>query len=189
MSTCLIAIDPQYDYLPGGSLEIPGAENVIRNLAAQAHIADLVIVTRDWHPENHFSFTNDPEYKDGSWPAHCVQNTKGARIFPALRRKAAYVISKGTNKNPPDDYSAFTGKTLRPVERLDEILARHKPEQIWIGGFVLEICVQHTAFDANILSSEWTVSVLRPCTATMGLEDADKILDHFERVGIQVLNP
>jgi nicotinamidase/pyrazinamidase len=36
------------------------------------------IYTRDWHPADHASFSNEPKYHDGSWPPHAVQGTPGA---------------------------------------------------------------------------------------------------------------
>ena len=46
---------------------------------------DLVVATRDWHPPDHGSFTE----QGGIWPVHCVQDTDGAELHPALDRRAS----------------------------------------------------------------------------------------------------
>ena len=43
---------------------------------------DLVVATRDWHPPDHGSFTE----QGGIWPVHCVQDTDGAQLHPDLDR-------------------------------------------------------------------------------------------------------
>src|ERR1700747_150688 len=105
MTFALFMCDPTYDYLPGGVFDAYGSAQVVTNLAKAAMEADLVIAVRDWHPDNHFSFSDQPLFQDMSWPVHGVQGTKGAKIFPALRKQCDYILSKGTNRNPPDDYS------------------------------------------------------------------------------------
>lgn len=186
-TTTVIALDCQYDYLPGGSIDAFGSANALNNLAQVAATADLVVVTRDWHPENHFSFVDEPEFTDQSWPPHCVQGTKGAKIFPALRKRADFVVSKGLQRNPPDDYSAFVGKTLRPVELLPNLLAANLTDIVIIGGFLLEIGVKFTAHDANVLG--WWDKVIVPldCTATMQSDKKFEIANPLKRVGIEVV--
>jgi nicotinamidase/pyrazinamidase len=148
MSRALIVCNAQYDYLEGGPMEVPGAREVLFPIIMEAAFSDLVIATRDFHPANHFSFSEKPRYEDGSWPAHCVQGTRGARIFPGLRKYVDYNISMGVTPHPPDVYSAFAGKALRPVETLRDILSRSPIEEVWVCGLVYEIFVKFTALDS-----------------------------------------
>ena len=185
-NTCLIAVDVQYDFLPGGPLGIFGGDRILRPLAQLAHQCSLVIASRDWHPADHFTFSEDPQFTDGSWPPHCVQGTKGAQIFPSIRKLANFTISKGTNKNPPDAYSAFVGRTLRPVTTLQEILERSPIETIIVGGLALDYCVKYTALDANALGYQTIVPL--DCTAPISEEGKDDTLKAFARAGVQVVD-
>ena len=63
---------------------------------------DLVVATRDWHPSDHGSFTE----QGGIWPVHCVAGTPGAGgtysggIFPDRRGDSA-------SSAAPDDYQGL----------------------------------------------------------------------------------
>ena len=155
-NTACICVDVQYDRLTG-PLAVYDGESILRPLTEIARECPLVIASRDWHPADHFTFSEEPEYRDGSWPPHCVQGTKGARLYPSIRKLANFVVSKGMNKNPPDAYSAFVGRTLRPINSLLEILGRSPIETIIVGGLDLDVCVKYTALDANALGYQTIV--------------------------------
>lgn len=182
---CLIVVDIQRDFLPGGALSAPDGDRVLLPLANLARQADLVIASRDWHPNNHFSFSDDPLYQDGSWPPHCVQKTRGAQLHPSIRKYADYVISKGMNRNE-EAYSAFQGKTLRPVRTLEEILRASPIEIVVVGGLVLDYCVRYTALDASALGFKTVV----PLDTSVGLtvDGTQAALQSFVRAGIEVVD-
>lgn len=179
----LLAVDVQYDFLPGGALGVLDGDQVLHPLALLARGADLIVTSRDWHPDNHFSFSDDPTYEDGSWPPHCIQKTRGARIHPSINKWANFVISKGMNRNPPDAYSAFAGKTLRPVSSLEEILQRSPITTVVVGGLALDYCVKFTALDANALGYQTVV----PLDATRPVGDPGPTFETLERAGVNVV--
>lgn len=187
-----IIVDVQYDFLPGGALGVHDGDAILiplRNYAAQSK---LCIASRDWHPENHFSFSENPRYEDGSWPPHCVQGTRGAKLHPSVRKYADYTISKGMKPNE-EAYSAFAGKTLRPVQTLEEILEMHTmhhvdmmfDETILVTGLALDYCVAHTAFDANAIGYRTIV----PLDATRGVDPqtSQVAIDKMRNAGIEVV--
>lgn len=182
----LIVVDVQHDFLPGGSLAVPNGDQVLGPIAQLAREAELVVASRDWHPAHHFSFSNRPAYQDGSWPKHCVQKTKGAAIHTSVRRYADYTISKGTQAGPPDQYSAFAGKTLRPVESLEEILARYPISTVVVAGLALDYCVQFTAFDAVAAGFRTIV----PLDATRGVAQvsSDEATTRLINAGVEVID-
>lgn len=186
MSVALIAVDVQYDFLPGGSLGAPNGDRIIHPIILASRDATLFIASRDWHPANHFSFSDDPLYIDGSWPPHCVQGTKGARIYPSIRRRANFVISKGMSVNGPDQYSAFAGKTLRPVQSLEQILDRSPITTVIVTGLILEFCVGFTALDANALGYRTVV----PLNTTTHISDdaRNAMLDKLTTAGVEVVS-
>lgn len=178
-------VDVQYDFLPGGALPVPNGEEIIHPLTQYAATADLVIASRDWHPEDHFSFSDNPSWEDGSWPPHCVQGTKGAKIYTSVRRYANFVVSKATSKTPPDAYSAFAGRTLRPSATLEEILQRAPITAVVVGGLAFEYCVAHTAFDAAALKYRTII----PMNATRAIDPAaiPAMTERLERAGVEVV--
>src|SRR5690348_4137732 len=92
----LLLIDVQRDFCPGGALAIPDGDAVVpvlnRWIAAAMRRGIPIFATRDWHPRDHLSFRG----RGGPWPAHCVQDTPGARFHPALQLPASVrIVSKG----------------------------------------------------------------------------------------------
>ena len=67
---CLIIVDVQRDFCPGGALEIAGGGDtvpIINWLMAEAAASGACIVAwRDWHPKDHASFNP----RGGVWPEH-----------------------------------------------------------------------------------------------------------------------
>jgi len=115
----LLVIDVQNDFCPGGSLGVKDGNKIIKNINSIQEKFKNVILTQDWHPENHSSFVT--EYKDKEvfstvkmpygdqtiWPAHCVQGTYGADFHKDLNTlKANTIIRKGFRREI-DSYSAF----------------------------------------------------------------------------------
>jgi nicotinamidase/pyrazinamidase len=182
-----LVLDAQYDNLAGGAIDAHRSAQAITSIVSLMSVSTFSVATKDWHPENHFSFSNDPDWEDQSWPPHCVQGTKGAKLFPAVQRKADFVASKGMNPQPPDEYSAFTAKTLRPVEPVPDILFRNPTDIIVVCGFLLEIGVKYSAFDANALG--WWKDVVIPldCTGTLHPRAQKEILYPLTKAGIRIV--
>jgi nicotinamidase/pyrazinamidase len=179
MRTCLICCDVQADFLPGGALPVPDGNAVIAPLVKLASEMDLVIVSRDWHPKNHFSFRT----QNGTQPPHCIQDTAGARINPKIRKAAHYIVSKGMDANH-EAYSAFVGQTLRPKHSLPQLLEEHEIKRVYVGGLAMDRCVKWTALD-SAASGYLTIvglDLTRSLTAAGELET----LETFKRAGVQV---
>lgn len=148
--TALIAVDVQNDYLPNGPLGFPDSDSIIPALVEYAALAaDIVICSRNIRPA-------------GS-SAYCIKGTPGAKIVPELASISAnpknYVITKSLDH---EGYSAFEGGTLRPLESLEDILAREEVTHVSVGGYWLNGCVAQTAFDANALG--YNTAIEERCT-------------------------
>lgn len=138
----LLVIDMQYDFLPGGSLGVPGGHEVIapinRLLALYGAHRLPVFASRDWHPADHCSFSA----QGGPWPPHCVAGTPGASLSAELAfPDDTIVISKATT-SAEDAYSAFNGTTL--ASQLNERGIR----RIAVCGLATDYCVLNTVTDA-----------------------------------------
>jgi nicotinamidase/pyrazinamidase len=105
--TALIAVDVQFDFLPGGALGVPGADVVVAPIRELATYVGVVVATRDFHPPSHCSFTA----QGGPWPPHCVIATPGAALHPDIDAIAHAIVSKGTAPSL-EQYSGFDGTGL-----------------------------------------------------------------------------
>ena len=61
MKKALIIVDIQNDFCDGGSLAVPGANQMIPyiNIVMEKNRYDEIILTQDWHPANHKSFASN----------------------------------------------------------------------------------------------------------------------------------
>ncbi|MBW6932289.1 isochorismatase family protein, partial [Salmonella enterica subsp. enterica serovar Weltevreden] len=95
-SDCLLVIDVQNDFMPGGALAVPEGDQVVPVINRLAEAFTHVVLTQDWHPADHVSFavnhagaapvqtTTLPYGEQVLWPAHCVQGQAGAELHPQL---------------------------------------------------------------------------------------------------------
>lgn len=153
----LLVIDMQEDFITG-SLAVPNALEVItpivRRVAYEERYA-VVVATRDWHPADHVSFAEEPTFVDGSWPAHCVQNTRGAEIDPTINALFDVLITKGFDRTR-EAYSAFDGEDEEGLS-LDAVLRAFKIEEVDVVGLALDYCVRASALDAAKLGYRTSV--------------------------------
>ena len=179
MPEALVIVDFQNDFTPpGGALAVPGGDAIadrLNELACDDRF-DVVIATRDWHPPDHGSFTD----QGGTWPVHCVQGTEGAELHPGLDRSLVdAVVDKG---QAPDTagYSAFESADLEGLLRDHEITA------LTVVGLATDYCVLNTARDALREGLRVTVdtSATRAVDARPG--DGERALEELAGLGADV---
>ena len=177
----LVVVDVQNDFLPGGSLAVPGGDAVVAPLNAWlgrfAAGGLPVVATRDWHPANHCSFAA----QGGSWPPHCVAGTPGAHFVALLALPAgAIVVSKATTADA-DAYSAFADTKLH--ERLRDLGIK----RLFVGGLATEYCVLHTVHDALALG--YRVVLLLACIRAVNVNpgDGERAISAMRRGGAVIL--
>ena len=59
----LIVVDVQNDFCTGGALAVPGGEKVVPAINRIAEKFENVVLTQDWHPEDHVSFASNHPHK------------------------------------------------------------------------------------------------------------------------------
>src|SRR5919108_3947953 len=95
MGRALLVVDYQNDFAaPDGALSVAGGDAIAGHIndLMRSGDYDLVLATRDWHPPDHGSFTE----QGGIWPVHCVQGSEGAELHSALdRSRVDAIVDKG----------------------------------------------------------------------------------------------
>jgi len=176
----LLVVDVQNDFCPGGTLAVAHGDEVVEplnRLIDEFLSRDApVFKTRDWHPltTKHF------EKYGGTWPVHCVQNTKGAQFHPQLRDDPRiHLVSKGLGDT--DCYSGFDETDLADQLRLNGV------EEVFIGGLTTDYCVKTTALDA--LKNGFSVKVLRDAIKPVDLHpgDGDRAIEEMLAAGAEVV--
>ena len=95
MGHALIVVDYQNDFTPpDGALAVAEGDQIAERINALARSGDydLVVATRDWHPPDHGSFTE----RGGTWPVHCVADSPGAELHPALDTAATAASTRSS---------------------------------------------------------------------------------------------
>lgn len=178
----LVIVDVQNDFCPGGALGVADGARVAEAIAA--HVAEkdyaAVVATKDWHidPGDHFS--DDPDFKD-SWPKHCVADSEGAELPPALADvKLTEVFLKGQYSA---GYSGFEGTTDAGTE-LGDWLRSHDIDIIDVVGIATDYCVRATVLDA--LKQGFEVRVLTDLVAAVTPETGEAALQEMVGSGSQL---
>ena len=177
----LIVVDVQNDFCPGGTLAVPHGDEVIEPLNRQIdkflERGAPVYKSRDWHPPTTKHFA---EY-GGTWPVHCVQNTKGAEFHPALKDDPRInVISKGLGDK--DCYSAFDETDLASKLRQEGV------EEVVVGGLATDYCVKNTVLDA--LKHGFKVKALENAMRAVEVYpgDGDRAIDEMRAAGAEIVS-
>ena len=184
----LVVVDMQNDFAdPRGSLHVAGAEAIVPVVNRQIALARagraLVVFSQDWHPRHTPHFAKD----GGPWPVHCVADTWGAELHPALDcPPGSPLIRKGTNGE--DGYSAFsmrdadTGETVpTPLEML---LHEAGVDTVVVVGLATDYCVRYTALDAIRLGHRVTVLTDGVAAVDVNPGDGERALGELRAAGV-----
>ena len=157
----LIVVDVQHDFLPGGSLAVPGGDEIIAPLNALARRFAHVVMTQDWHPAEHISFASNhsnaqpfqlielPYGQQVLWPDHCIWNTHGAAFSAELDiPHCEMIIRKGYNE-VVDSYSGFQEADRASKTGLEGYLRERGFKRLFVVGLATDFCVNWTAQDAR----------------------------------------
>lgn len=178
----LLIIDVQNDFLPAGALGIDHADQIIAplNQAIEAFEKNhqLIIFSRDWHPENHSSFS---EYA-GPWPRHCVKNTHGAAFSKSIDWPSQALVVSKARKSEQDAYSAFQGTYLA------EQLQQYQIKRLLIGGLATDYCVLYTTLDA--VKAGFQCYLLEDAVSAVNVNETDgaQAIEKMATAGVTLIN-
>jgi nicotinamidase/pyrazinamidase len=177
----LLVVDVQNDFCPGGTLAVAHGDEVVAPLNKLIdeflERGAPIYKSRDWHPPT----TKHFKAHGGTWPVHCVQNTKGAEFHPGLRDDPRIeVISKGLGDT--DCYSAFDETDLAAQLHAQNV------EEIVIGGLATDYCVKNTVLDA--LKNGFKVKALKNAMRAVDLQpgDGDRAVEEMRAAGADIVS-
>jgi nicotinamidase/pyrazinamidase len=143
------------------------------------------VLTQDWHPAHTPHFAQD----GGAWPVHCVAETWGADLHPALDvPEGTAIVRKGSNGE--DGYSGFTMRDTQSGAEvptmLEPLLDTAGVEEVVVVGLATDYCVKATALDAARLGFRTTVLTDGIAAVDLAEGDGAKALDEMAVAGIVV---
>ena len=180
LTDALLVIDMQNDFMPGGPLEVKEGDLIIPEINALAARFEHVILTQDWHPEDHISFAAShpgkhpfvdtveaPYGTQTLWPVHCVQGTLGAALHPDLAIPHAELILRKGYRQDIDSYSAFFENDGATPTGLAGYLRERGLTRLFFAGLAYDFCVGSSALAAARLGFESLV--IEDLTRAVGL--------------------
>lgn len=186
MKIATIHVDPQNGFTEHCPKELPvsGALSIIPHLNQMFELADLNILSRDWHPEGAvYEATEEMPMgtklegypnADMTWNRHCVANTFGSEVIDGLAKLGTYdlEIKKGEEIDC-HPYGALWHDAARSRSTgIVEFLSEHNVKHVLVGGLALDFCVRLTVVElaasgfTPVLNLEATKSVFNENIAT-----------------------
>ncbi|TGD82468.1 bifunctional nicotinamidase/pyrazinamidase [Hymenobacter wooponensis] len=191
----LLLIDIQNDFLPGGSLAVPGGEEILPLVNTLQPQYELVVATQDWHPAQHQSFASQHQgsqpfeqidlhgLPQTLWPDHCVQATPGAEFSADLdQHRIEAIFRKGTTPEI-DSYSGFFDNGHRKSTGLADYLRGRGVREVHLCGLAADFCVNFSALDA--LKEGFDVVFLEDATRAISAEGYAQARQELQRRGAQ----
>lgn len=189
-TTGLVVVDVQNDFTdPAGGLSVLDAEAILpevnTRVAACRAAGGLVVYTQDWHPARTPHFDTD----GGPWPVHCVGDTWGADLHPALVVDGP-IVRKGVDGG--DGYSGFSvrdpisGDVTRT--ELGALLDAHGVRRVVVVGLAGDVCVAATAEDAAAFGYAVTVPLAATRMVELRLGDGARAVTRLRDAGVEILD-
>ncbi|HET9527341.1 MAG TPA: isochorismatase family protein [Pyrinomonadaceae bacterium] len=176
----LIVVDVQNDFCPGGTLAVAHGDEVVAPLNQLIDEflkrGDPVYKSRDWHPPQ----TKHFQAYGGTWPVHCVQNTKGAEFHPQLKDDPRiHVVSTGLGDT--DGYSAFDETDLAARLRDQGV------NELVVGGLATDYCVKETVLAG--LKEGFKVKALKNAMRAVDLKpgDGERAIEEMRAAGAEIV--
>lgn len=176
-SDALLVVDVQNDFLSGGSLAVPKSNTILPVINDYLELFQRnglpVFASRDYHPEDHVSFST----RQGPWPPHCVAGTPGAEFHIDLNLPENCVIISKATSSEKDAYSALDSTGLGKKLQLLGI------KRVFVCGLATDYCVHASAKD--LLKEGFDVIILIDAIQAVNVTpgDGDKALDDLKSLG------
>ena len=195
----LLVTDVQNDFCPGGALAVADGDGIIPIINLLAPQFQHIILIQDWHVPHHSSFASSHpgkkpfeqiELSYGTqtlWPDHCIQESFGAEIHPALKLPTAeLVLRKGFDKEI-DSYSAFFENDRTTPTGLAGYMRERGLNRVFLAGLAYDYCVGYSALDARRLG--FPAVVIRDACRSIDLKGSVTAIDReFAIAGVELMN-
>ena len=177
--------------IPGGALYVPGAEDIIPNIARLVAAAQRtntpLISSADAHPPN------DPEFKKFKFPPHCIKGKRGADLIAEARATNALTIPNDKSFTVPADITPYDQIVLEKQSfdvfdnvHTDEILNKLDPHaDFYLFGVVTEYCVHAAA--KGLAKRGRKVHLVSDAIETLKEADSKRAMEELRGLGVKTI--
>jgi len=194
-------VDTQYDFMRAdGKLYVPGAEQIIPNLArltGAAHRHGIrIVASADDHVPGHRELSETPDFKE-TFPLHCMRGTPGQRKIPETaledplviepEPQPAAVLADRVRHHEGDIlfhkhwFDVFTNPNVEPVVReLD-------PESIVLYGVALDVCDKYAIEGLLQRRPQTQLHAVTDAMKPIDAGRAEQLLSQWQRRGVKLV--
>ena len=196
---CLIVVDVQNDFCPGGALAVPEGDRVVAVINALGRRFQHRILTQDWHPADHLSFASSHQGKapfetatlsygeQVLWPDHCVQGSRGAAFHPELETDGSELVLRKGFRREIDSYSAFFENDHTTPTGLTGYLRSRGFERLFLTGLAMDFCVGYSALDAR--REKFEVYLVEDACRAIDLEGSlNAVRNQMQQAGVEIVD-
>jgi nicotinamidase/pyrazinamidase len=175
-------------------LPVPGGEEIVAELNAQARLATYRVGSKDAHPP-------DPVWRadashpplspirgknvDVRWPLHGVVGTRGAALLPGLPHPSEYdfFVWKGVEPDMHPYGACYHDLAESQSTGAIEFLKTKSVENVIVGGLATEFCVKTTVMQLH--RAGFVVHVNLAACRGLTSEGVQQALQEIQSAGIQ----
>lgn len=177
-----VVVDMLYDFIDG-SLACTRGEEAVDAVVdyINSHPELRVLYVCDSHPLNHCSFVTN----GGTWPVHCVENTRGASIHEKFFTKISNIDNRPYRNNvfykgkdpKREQYSGFEAADIN-----GKSIENSSTKNVIIGGIATEFCIKETSLDYK--KKGFNVSIVENALAYVDKAGHEKTIEELKEKGI-----
>ncbi len=194
-------VDPQcgFSNICPDELPVPGAQEIVSELNAQAEYIDVRTASRDAHPAKPIWLATDEEpqfspiegYRnlDIRWKLHCVSGTLGFEFLPGLDiRDYQFIAYKGIEADMHPYGACYRDLDDKYSTGLLEFFRANQIENIIVGGLATSYCVKKTVLQLCQYGCFNVFVNLAACRDILGSDTEASIREMKEAGAIMIAN-
>lgn len=187
-------VDAQYTFTPAcpDELPVPGGEDIVDELNAQAKYAVIRIGSKDAHSPKAVWVANEKqpvfsrieaEQADLAWPVHAVPGTKGFELIKGLPKitEYDYFVWKGVEPDIHPYGACYHDLHERMSTGVIEFLRSHEISTVIVGGLATDYCVRATVL--QLLKAKFQVIVNLGACRGVAENTTKKAIDEMKSAG------
>lgn len=194
-------VDTQYDFMHAdGRLYVPGAEEIIPNLArltAHAHASQVrIVASADDHEPSHAEISERPDFTE-TFPPHCMRGTPGQQKIPETalvnpvviepRRQDEAALRERVAKHSGDilfhkyRFDVFSNPNVAPVVELLD------PTDVVLYGVALDVCDRYAVDGLLDRRPQTRISLVTDATKAIAPDRVASLLEGWTRRGVRLI--
>lgn len=199
-TTASFDVDAQQTFSPlcPSELPVPGGDEIVGALNAQAELASARLGSKDAHSPKAIWVTDDPskigapgvagDNVEEHWPVHAVPGTAGFELLPGLPRPVDYdfFVWKGVELDMHPYGACYHDIAETMSTGVIEWLRAREITDVLVGGLATDYCVKATAL--QLAKAGFATHLNLAACRGISAETTRKAIEQMRATGVQILD-